>query len=452
MKKPNILFYFSDQQRWDTIGAYGQKLDITPNLDKLAQNGVLFEQAYTAQPVCGPCRALFQTGKYPTETNCFRNNIALPLDSKTVADYMYEAGYDCAYVGKWHLASDGELEKAPTIDYQHSAIPLERRGGYKGYWRVSDVLEFTSHGYDGYVFDENMNKCEFKGYRVDCITDYALDYLDEYNYEKPFFLTISHIEPHHQNDHHCYEGPDGSKKKYNNYELPGDLKALKGNADEMYPDYLGCCRSLDENLGRIIEKLKEKGQFDNTIIIYASDHGSHFLTRNRDDHLNGYDDYKRSCHSACLHVPLIISGPGFRGGKRIKEIISTAGLPKSIVAMAGIDVGKNMIGEDFKKISDGNLEGHENVAYAQISESRIGRCIHTEDYLYSVYAPGINGGVQASSDEYEGDFLYDLKKDPYELNNLIHDQEYIEIQKKLAKKLKEEIVKAGEKEPVIKIG
>ncbi|MFI3215142.1 MAG: sulfatase-like hydrolase/transferase [Eubacteriales bacterium] len=449
MSKPNIIFYFSDQQRWDTIGAYGQKLNITLNLDKLAKEGTVFEEAYTPQPVCGPCRALFQTGKYPTDINCYRNNQALPLDVKTIADYFYEVDYECAYVGKWHLASDGELETAPTIDYQVTAIPPERRGGYKGFWRASDLLEFTSHGYDGYVFDENMNKCEFKGYRVDCITDYALEYLDSYTREKPFFMTISYIEPHHQNDHNCYEGPNGSKEKFADYELPGDLAALKGNADEMYPDYLGCCKSLDDNLGRLIEKLKEKGIYDNTVIVYAADHGSHFMTRNQDDHLNGYDDYKRSCHSACLHVPLIIWGPGFNTGKRVKELVSTASLPKTMVAMAGVDVGDNMIGEDLKQIADGNYGERNNRVFAQISESRVGRCIHTEDYLYSVYAPGIQGGIVGGSDYYEDDFLYDLKKDPFELHNLIHDPEYKEVRDELAKMLVEEMIIAGEKVPEI---
>lgn len=99
MGRPNIIFYFTDQQRWDTIGCYGQKLDITPNLDRLAAEGVLFEEAYTAQPVCGPCRAMFQTGKYPLELGCYKNNIALPPDVKTVADYFEENGYETAYVG-----------------------------------------------------------------------------------------------------------------------------------------------------------------------------------------------------------------------------------------------------------------------------------------------------------------------------------------------------------------
>lgn len=449
MKKPNIIFFFSDQQRADTIGAYGQKLNITPNLDRLAEEGVVFEQAYSAQPVCGPCRALFQTGRYPTEINCFRNNQALPLDIKTLADYFYEARYDCAYVGKWHLASDGELESKPVIDYQHSAIPLERRGGYKGFWRVSDVLEFTSHGYDGYVFDENMQRIDFKGYRVDCITDFALEYLDTCEENQPFFLTISHIEPHHQNDHNCYEGPEGSKEQFKDFELPGDLAALGGNAKEMYPDYLGCCKSLDDNLGRVIKKLKDKGIYENTIIVYASDHGSHFMTRNKDAHLNGYDDYKRSCHSACLRVPLIISGPGFHGGKRIKDLVSTASLPKTFLAMAGVETGNKMIGEDLKFVADGKQEKRKNYVFAQISESRVGRCIHTEDYLYAVYAPGVNGGVVGSSDSYEDDFLYDLKRDPYELNNVVDDPKYRTVKLRLRQLLIEEIQEAEGKVPRI---
>lgn len=350
MNRPNIVFYFTDQQRWDTVGAYGQPLNITPTLDKLAEEGVLFEEAFSSQPVCGPCRSIFQSGLYPTETGCFRNNVALPLNIKTIADYFTENGYDTAYIGKWHLASDGELESEPTIDYTVTAIPPKRRGGYKGFWRAADVFEFTSHGYDGFVFDENINKCEFKGYRVDRITDYALEYLDQYQGDKPFLMTISHIEPHHQNDRKCYEGPDGSKVRFKNYQLPHDLAVLKGNDDEMYPDYLGCCRSLDDKLARLIDKLKEKGVYDNTIIVFASDHGSHFMTRNRDANLNGYDDYKRSCHSSACHVPLVIAGSKYVGGKRIKEPVSTASLPKTFLAMAGIDVGDKMIGEDLYKV------------------------------------------------------------------------------------------------------
>lgn len=433
--RPNIIMYFSDQQRADTCGCYGQKLDITPNLDQLAKEGIKFENAFSAQPVCGPCRALFQTGKWPTETGCFRNNVMLPSDVKTLGTYIEEAGYETAYIGKWHLASDGELEQKPTIDHTITAIPLELRGGYTGFWRAADVLEFTSHGYDGYVFDENNNRVDFVGYRADCITDMALEFFDERDKEKPFFMTISQIEPHHQNDRKHYEGPEGSKEKYKEYEAPVDLKTLGGNYQEEYPDYLGQCASLDENLGRLIAKLKEEGIYDNTVIIFVSDHGSHFLTRNRDEHLNGYDDYKRSMHDACLKVPFVIAGGPFKGGVDFEDLVSTASLPKTICALAGVDVGDDMIGENLVDVVEGKLPERKNEIFAQISESRVGRCIRTPKYAYSVYAPGINGGAAAAADLYADDFLYDLEKDPYELTNLIHDPAYTEIKLDLRNRL-----------------
>ncbi len=445
----NIIFYFTDQQRWDTCGCFGQPLDITPNLDALAREGVKFDNAFSPQPVCGPCRALFQTGKWPTETGCFRNNIMLPAGVKTLGSYIEEAGYETAYIGKWHLASDGELEKPPTIDHTVTAIPRELRGGYTGFWRAADVLEFTSHGYDGFVFDENNRRVDFKGYRADCINDMALEFLDGYTGEKPFFMTVSQIEPHHQNDRKHYEGPEGSKERFRDFILPEDLKALGGNAAEEYPDYLGQCASLDENLGRLVAKLKEKGLYENTVILFASDHGSHFLTRNRDDHLNGYDDYKRSCHDACLHVPLVIAGGPYRGGRAVEELVSTASLPKTILALAGVDVGDAMIGENLLDVVEKKADNRPNEIFAQISESRVGRCIRTARYTYSVYAPGVNGGAAAASDRYADDFLYDMEQDPHQLNNVVADPAYAQVKAELRERLLDWIWRAEGARPVI---
>ncbi|MDE6841225.1 MAG: sulfatase-like hydrolase/transferase [Oscillospiraceae bacterium] len=445
----NIIFYFTDQQRWDTCGCFGQPLDITPNLDALAREGVKFDNAFSPQPVCGPCRALFQTGKWPTETGCFRNNIMLPANVKTLGSYIEEAGYETAYIGKWHLASDGELEKPPTIDHTVTAIPRELRGGYTGYWRAADVLEFTSHGYDGFVFDEDNNRVDFKGYRADCINDLALHFFDVYDKKKPFFMTISQIEPHHQNDRKHYEGPDGSKERFKDFVLPEDLKALGGNAAEEYPDYLGQCASLDENLGRLVQRLKDEGLYDNTVIIFASDHGSHFMTRNRDGHLNGYDDYKRSCHDAALHVPLVIAGGPFQGGMAVKDIVSTASLPKTILALAGVDVGDAMIGENLLDVAEKKDDNRPNEAFAQISESRVGRCLRTPDYLYAVYAPGVNGGEEAAADAYADDFLYDIKKDPHQLNNVVADPAYAPVKAELRERLLGWIQRAEGARPVI---
>ena len=445
----NIIFYFTDQQRWDTCGCFGQPLDITPNLDRLAREGVRFDNAFSPQPVCGPCRALFQTGKWPTETGCFRNNIMLPANVKTLGSYIEEAGYETAYIGKWHLASDGELEKPPTIDHTVTAIPRELRGGYTGFWRAADVLEFTSHGYDGFVFDENDRRIDFKGYRADRINDMALEFFDQYDGKKPFFMTISQIEPHHQNDRKHYEGPEGSKERFKDFVLPEDLKALGGNGLEEYPDYLGQCASLDENLGRLVARLKEKGLYENTVIIFASDHGSHFLTRNRDSHLNGYDDYKRSCHDAALHVPLVIAGGPFKGGIAVEELVSTASLPKTILALAGVDVGDAMIGENLLDVVEKKDDNRPNEIFAQISESRVGRCVRTARYTYSVYAPGVNGGEAAAADRYADDFLYDMERDPHQLNNVVADPAYAQVKAELRERLLDWIERAEGNRPVI---
>jgi len=367
---------------------------------------------------------MFQTGLYPTETGCFRNNIALPSDTRTVANYFADEGYETAYVGKWHLASDGEQEEVPKIDYRTKAIPPERRGGYTGFWRAADVLEFTSNGYGGYVYDENMRRIDFSGYRVDCITNFALEFLDVRDSARPFFLTISTLEPHHQNDSHHYEGPEGSKERFKDFDTPGDLAPFDGDYKEEYPDYLGACQSVDHNLGRVIQKLKDLGIYEDTVIIFSSDHGCHFRTRNTDSHLNGFDDYKRSGHDSSLRVPLVIRGGKYLGGQVVEKLVSTLSLPKTILSIAGIDVGNKMRGEDLIDIAKNPPENRKDQVFAQISESRVGRVIRTPGYTYAVYAPGLNGGEAPGSDNYADDYLYDLEKDPDQITNLIDDPSY----------------------------
>lgn len=444
-KHPNIIFYFTDQQRSDTCGCYGQPLPITPCLDQLASEGVCFENAFSPQPVCGPCRAIFQTGKYATDTGCFRNSIALPQQVKTVANWLEEAGYQTAYIGKWHLASEGELEKKPHQDYQIAPIPLHLRGGYKGFWRTADVLEFTSDGYGGYVFDEDMNRRDFTGYRADCITDFALEFFDstvknswEGTEGRPFFMTISHIEPHHQNCAHHYQGPEGSKAEFADFVPPEDLKMLGGGDwQEEYPDYLGACASLDKNLGRLVARLKELGIYDDTVIIFAADHGSHFKTRNRDSKLRGYDDYKRTGHDSALKVPLVISGGSFSGNKGYREsqLVSTESLPKTIMALAGVDVGDAMIGENLLDVVEKKDDNRKNQVFAQISESKVGRCIRTAEYLYAVYAPDKDGGLDMNSSVYADDYLYHLPTDPHQLVDVVADPAHSQAKAQLRQSL-----------------
>ncbi len=177
MSRPNIVFVFSDQQRWDTAGCYGQPLDITPNLDRMAAEGVRFEHTFTCQPVCGPARATLQTGKYPTEVGVHINHRLLPLDEQTLAKRLSASGYEVGYIGKWHLASFGPMDGPDN--FRTRPVPPERRGGYVDYWLASDTLEFTSHSYDGHMFDGEGRQVNFPEgrYRADVLTDWTLDYL-----------------------------------------------------------------------------------------------------------------------------------------------------------------------------------------------------------------------------------------------------------------------------------
>ena len=442
MKKPNVIFFFSDQQRYDTAGCYGQKLNITPNLDKLADEGVKYEYAFTCQPVCGPARACLQTGVYATENGCFRNDIALPSDTKTIAHYFNAAGYDTAYIGKWHLASNNAVNNSNCEeDFTEKPVPKERRGGYN-YWMAADVLEFTSHGYDGYVYNTENEKVEFKGYRVDCITDYALDYIK--NQENPFFLFLSHIEPHHQNDRNCYEGPKGSKERFENYDIPPDLEGTAGDWRENYPDYLGCCNSLDYNLGKIISLLKEKGIYEDTVIIYTSDHGSHFKTRN--------GEYKRSCHENSIRIPMIIRGPGFQKGEVKNELVSLMDIPPTLLYSAGMEKPSCMKGTPLQLLSSENPADWQSEVFLQVSESQVGRAVRTEKWKYFVSAPDKDPWNDSKSDIYVEELLFDLENDPTERNNLINDAKYDEIKKELSEILIKRMVSAGETAPrIVKI-
>jgi len=430
MRKPNIIFYFSDQQRHDTMGCYGQKINVTPVLDDLAEKGTLFMNAFTCQPVCGPARAALQTGKYPTEVGCFTNNRMLPLSEKTIAKYFNDAGYDTAYVGKWHLASQG-----PDVNYETTAIPEAYRGGYKDYWMASDILEFTSRGYNGYVHDINNKKHEFIGYRADCINNYAIDFVRNHSGENPFFLFVSQVEPHHQNDRNCHQGPDGSKEKYKNFEVPEDLAGADGDWQLEYPDYLGCCNRLDYNVGRLIDTLKAKGIYEDTVIIYTSDHGSHFKTRN--------SEYKRSCHDSSIRIPMIVHGPGFMGGGKVESLVSLIDVPTTLLDVGGIKIPDDFKGKSLKSLAKNpNMPWRDSVM-VQISESQIGRAIRTQKWKYSVRADG-DGWLLPNSEIYYEDFLYDLENDPHERTNLVTCAAHAKTRAELERMLLENLQIANE--------
>lgn len=428
--KPNIIFYFSDQQRWDTVTP-----EITPNLWKLANEGVMFENNFTCQPVCGPARACLQSGQYATQIGCYFNGIALPENTKTLAHYFADAGYQTAYIGKWHLASDRVL----GLHCEKKPIPKKRLGGYQ-YFRGADVLEFTSHGYDGYVFDESGNKIDFEGYRADCINDFALEYLENCDKKKPFFMFVSQLEPHHQNDRHKIEGYKETVEKYRDYPIPDDLSFLKGSYKEDYPDYISAINRLDYNVGRLTDKLKEMGIYDDTIIIYTSDHGAHFKTRNA--------EYKRSCHDASIHTPLIIRGGNFKGGIKEKRLSSLIDLPPTLLSMSGIEIPDSYMGVDLSKQIDKSEEERKCV-FIQISEASNSRAVRNDRFKYEIRDLLPAGYLHHQSRVYWESYLYDLKKDPNEKHNLVKHPAYRHIRQEMKYLLLREMKNTGEERPVV---
>jgi uncharacterized sulfatase len=292
------------------------------------------------------------------------------------------------------------------------------------------------------MFDGNGNKREFPAgrYRVDAQTDWAIEYLENRGSDRPFFLFLSYLEPHHQNDRGHFEGPHGSKEKFKDFVVPGDLVGTKGDWRKEYPDYLGCINSLDQNLGRLRAALERLGLAGNTLIFYASDHGCHFRTRN--------GEYKRSCHDASIHVPMIACGPGFTGGKVVRDLVSLIDVPPTILTAAGATVPAAMRGRPLQRLVNGSARDWPQEVFVQISESQCGRAIRTKRWKYSVRAPGVGGGA-LGSDKYAEDFLYDLEGDPHERNNLVRDPALTQVRAQLAELLKRRMLEAGEKMPVI---
>jgi arylsulfatase A-like enzyme len=419
--KPNVIVFFTDQQRWDTVGAHGSPMGATPNFDRLTTTGMFVRKSFTCQPVCGPARSILQTGKYPTQTGCYRNSIALPQGEKTLAHRFREAGYDTAYVGKWHLAD-------------HEPVPLEERGGYQ-YWLASNILEFTSYAYDTVMYDNDNRKVRLPGYRVDALTDAAIRYLDQ-PHQKPFFLFVSYLEPHHQNQTDDYPAPAGYEERMRQrMQLPADLATLGGTAEKQFPGYMGQIAKIDEAYGRLQDALLSLGLTENTVVMYTSDHGNHFKTRNA--------EYKRSCHEASIRVPTLFTGPGFDGRGPHDGMVSLIDLPPTLLDAAGIQVPASMQGGSILRRSS------PEEIFIQVSEDHIGRALRTERWKYEVVVPNGDGWNAMNGPVYAEAILYDLSADPHELNNLVASPDHADVRAELRTRLLRRIAEAGEPVPEI---
>ena len=424
--RPNVIVFFTDQQRWDTSGLHGNPLDLTPNFDRLARGGTHVYHSITCQPVCAPARASLQTGLYATETTVHRNGLALPPDCKTLAQHFNEAGYRTGYIGKWHLADC-------------DPVPEGQQGGYQ-YWLGSNLLEFTSEPYHTVMYDRQRRAVQLPGYRVDALTDAAIRYV-EAQQEGPFFLFVSFLEPHHQNHVDDYVAPEGYRELYTGRWTPPDLAALGGSTYQHLGGYYGIVKRIDEALGRLQDALKSLGLAEDTIVLYTSDHGSHFKTRNA--------EYKRCCHESAVRVPTALWGPGFEGGGQVRQMVSLVDLPPTLLDAAGLAVPGEMQGRSILPLLHGETAGWPEEAFIQISESHVGRALRTARWKYSVGAPDADKWADAGADRYVEQFMYDLEADPYELTNLIGLESHQEVAARLRQRLIERMVEAGETAPTI---
>lgn len=436
--RPNIVLYMADQFRWDFVGANGLNSSTpTPNIDALAARGKNFTQAVTNQPVCAPARSVLFTSRYATETGVWHNGLELDKSLPTLAGELRKAGYSANLIGKWHLALEN-----PKDGGSPGAVKAPDRGGFDDLWEGANALEHTSHPYYGTIWDRDNNPITYKDeYRVDFLTDRAERFLRQ-KHEKPFFLFISQLEPHQQNDMHSPIAPKGVAQRYFNAAIPRDLREQPGIWQSQLPDYYGCIESIDNSVGRVRRILEEENLADNTIFIFISDHGCHFATRN--------EEYKRSPHNASIRVPLIFDGPGFRGAQKLSELVGLIDVAPTILESVGLPIPSTWKGRSFFSLANDAKarEQWPDEQLIQISESMTGRAIRTSEWTY-VVADMSGNRFERFGPSYMEWQLYNQRNDPAELTNLAGRKEYRAKAKELQQRLKALMAKAGEPEAPI---
>jgi arylsulfatase A-like enzyme len=439
--RPNIIFINSDQFRWDCIGAAGlNPMNLTPNLDRMAQTGTFFRNAFAVQPVCAPARASILTGQYPAKHGVWRNSLGLKPDAVTLATELNRAGYSSNYIGKWHLAAQTGPANSPEVA---GPVKPADRGGFTGLWEASNILEFTSHAYEGDLFDNAGKALHFENeYRAEFMTGRVQRFLRSQAARSPFLLAVNYLEVHHQNDRDTFDPPKGYAGRYKNPFIPPDLRMLPGSWPSQIADYYACVTAMDDCVGKIRQTLTETGLAANTIVMFTSDHGCHFRTRNA--------EYKRSPHESSIHIPLVVEGPGFNRGIAIDELVSQVDFAPSLLAACGATTPATMQGRSFLPLLDRKTEGWRNEAFFEMSEFVTGRGLRTPQYTYAVMAPKQPGWKDASSaDRYVEYMLYDNYADPAQLVNLAGRAPYQQVSQDLRRRMVERIRETSGLTPAI---
>lgn len=436
---------------------HGCPLDLMPTFDRVAREHTHIANSFTCAPVCGPTRACLQTGTYINRNGTVHNGKGLSKGLPTLASCFKDAGYRTGYIGKWHL---GGAEDAPDHVNQYGAVARHARGGYED-WLGVEALEMSSADYRTTLYDTDDKPMELPGFRVDALTDAGIRYIDSHK-DEPFFLMMSFIEPHHQNDRDSYPAPTGYRERYTGRWTPPDLAALPGvrprlshadindlqiggSAPQQLGGYYGMVKRLDEAFGRVLDALKSLGLDDDTVVLFTSDHGCHFKTRNK--------EYKRSCHDSSIRVPTCLVGGPFKGGGHVHEMVSLVDLPPTLLDAAGIEVPTEMQGQSLLPLTIGEREGWPSEVFVQVCDGPVGRAVRTARWKYCVMSDreARDVGGDFASVTYQEAFLYDLEHDPYELTNLIDFDSHTSVRERMRSRLKTRMFEAGEAEPKIEV-
>jgi arylsulfatase A-like enzyme len=254
-------------------------------------------------------------------------------------------------------------------------------------------------------------------------------------------MFTSFIEPHFQNHTDDYPPPTGYRQRYAGRWTPPDLAALGGSTQQHLAGYWGMIKRLDEAFGRLLDALKSLNMLDNTIVVFTSDHGCHFKTRN--------GEYKRSCHESSLRVPMALSGPGFFGGGHVDNLVSLIDLPPTLLDACGLEIPDQMRGRSILPLLRGETADWPEEVFAQISEAQVGRTVRTGRWKYGVDAPDADPRNDAHADRYVEQYLYDLECDPYELCNLVDRESHREVCAVMRERLVRRMEEVGEPAPTI---
>jgi arylsulfatase A-like enzyme len=415
-RPPNVLFIMPDEWRGQALGCMGNPDVQTPNLDQLAGEGILFRRTFANTPVCCPARATILTGTYTSRNGMLANDLRLKETLGTVADVYQQAGYRTGFIGKWHL--DG----GPRMPGFVPAGP--RRHGFQ-FWAANECNH--NYFYNWYFRDENVPIVSEK-YEPEFWTDLAIEFLEK-PHDKPFFLMLAPGAPHDP-----YLAPEKYLHLYDAQKLtmePNWVEGISGAGRKEIAGYYAAVTAVDDQVGRLLRRLHELKLDENTIVLFSSDHGNMLGSQGK--------ILKRKPWEESIQVPGIMRYPGvISPGRKTSALFSHVDFAPTLLSLCGLRIPAEMQGTDLSPVAVGKAEAGPASVLFQIFGPYHGdgtegawRGVRTERFMYARRESGPW-------------LLYDLHKDPHELQNLVNEAAYSSKVQELDKQLLDWMSRVGD--------